>query len=110
MAIPTGADEALPAGSQGQTFDRPPGGIGPVQDPDAFPVLRRRFQVRCVVEIRRRDHHRIEIIHPSGNFEMALDRMESTDGAALTVAPGNGHRVWIPLAEGLQGAMLARFV
>jgi len=53
---------------------------------------------------------RIEVIHPSGNFEFALDRMETADGAALSVAPGNGHRVWIPLAAELQGAMLARFV
>ena len=29
---------------------------------------------------------------------------------AIDVAPGNGHRVWINLPEGLQGAMLARFV
>jgi len=53
---------------------------------------------------------RIEVIHPSGNFELTLDRMETADGVALTVAPGNGHRVWIPLAAELQGAMLARFV
>ena len=57
---------------------------------------------------------RIEVIHPSGNFEVALERMEKLDGTPVSVAPGNGHRVWIPLnrtlAEGLQGAMLARFV
>lgn len=57
---------------------------------------------------------RIEVIHPSGNFEVALQRMENTDGAAINVAPGNGHRVWVELnsklAAGLQGAMLARFV
>jgi putative protease len=53
---------------------------------------------------------RIEVIHPSGNFEVALARMENADGAAISVAPGNGHRVWIPLAAELQGAMLARFI
>ena len=53
---------------------------------------------------------RIEVIHPAGNFEVRLEHMENIDGAALGVAPGNGHRVWIPLAEGLRGAMLARFV
>jgi putative protease len=57
---------------------------------------------------------RIEVIHPSGNFEVALTRMEKADGVAISVAPGNGHRVWIalnsPLAAELQGAMLARFV
>ena len=53
---------------------------------------------------------RIEVIHPSGNFEMALECMEKADATPITVAPGNGHRVWIPLGEDLQGAMLARFV
>jgi putative protease len=53
---------------------------------------------------------RIEVIHPSGNFEVALARMENADGEALAVAPGNGHRVWIPLPRELPGAMLARFV
>ena len=52
---------------------------------------------------------RIEIIHPSGNRELALERMETADGAPLSVAPGNGHRVWIPLPTELPGAMLARF-
>ena len=53
---------------------------------------------------------RIEVIHPSGNFEIALERMEKADATPITVAPGNGHRVWIPLATELRGAMLARFV
>jgi putative protease len=53
---------------------------------------------------------RIEVIHPSGNFELTLARLENADGAALTVAPGNGHRVWIALPAELPGAMLARFV
>ena len=53
---------------------------------------------------------RIEVIHPSGNFEVTLARMENADGAPLSVAPGNGHRVWIPLPAELPGAMLARFV
>ena len=53
---------------------------------------------------------RIELIHPSGNGEFALDRMENGDGKAIAVAPGNGHRVWIPLGGDLRGGMLARFV
>ena len=53
---------------------------------------------------------RIEIVHPAGNFELALERMENADGQPLTVAPGNGHRVWIPLPKDLSGALLARFV
>ena len=53
---------------------------------------------------------RIEVIHPTGNFEITLERMEKADATPITVAPGNGHRVWIPLATELRGAMLARFV
>jgi U32 family peptidase len=53
---------------------------------------------------------RIEVIHPSGNFELTLARIENTDGAPLEVAPGNGHRVWIPLPRELPGALLARYV
>src|SRR6185437_14971759 len=39
-----GADEALPARSQSQPFNRPPRGIGPVEDPDALPMLGRGFE------------------------------------------------------------------
>ena len=53
---------------------------------------------------------RIEVIHPSGNREITLERMENAETAPMTVAPGNGHRVWIPLPADLPGALLARFV
>ena len=53
---------------------------------------------------------RIEVIHPSGNFEITLARIENADGAPIEVAPGNGHEVWIPLPQELPGALLARFV
>ena len=36
--------------------------------------------------------------------------MEDADGGPLTVAPGNGHRVWIDLPADRPGALLARFV
>ena len=53
---------------------------------------------------------RIELIHPSGNFEITLERMIKADGTTTLVAPGNGHVVWIPLPAELPGALLARFV
>lgn len=53
---------------------------------------------------------RIEVIHPTGNFEVALERIANAEGQAITVAPGNGHVVWIPLPRELPGALLARFV
>jgi len=53
---------------------------------------------------------RIEVIHPSGNREIVIARMHNPAGAVMTVAPGNGHRVRIPLPAGCEGAFLARFV
>lgn len=53
---------------------------------------------------------RIEVIHPSGNFEVTLDSIVNAEGSPTTVAPGNGHIVWIPLPRELPGALLARFV
>lgn len=53
---------------------------------------------------------RIEVIHPSGNRELEIARMENAAGDLVAIAPGNGHRVWIDLPEELPGALLARFV
>jgi putative protease len=52
---------------------------------------------------------RLELIHPGGNQEIALDDMRDKDGRPITVAPGSGHRVRIPLPPHLDGAYLARF-
>jgi len=55
---------------------------------------------------------RIELIHPAGNSQFVVERMEKVgaDGTASAVAtaPGSGHRVFIPLSAGRQGAFLAR--
>lgn len=53
---------------------------------------------------------RLEIVHPGGNSELALTRIEDAAGAAVAVAPGNGHRVWLPLPAASVGAFVARFV
>ena len=53
---------------------------------------------------------RLEIIHPGGNFDVPLDRMENVDGQAMAVAPGSGHVVWLPLPERAVGAFVARYV
>jgi len=52
---------------------------------------------------------RLEIVQPAGNRECAVERMEDSTGAALTVAPGDGHRVWLALPADAVGALLARF-
>ncbi len=53
---------------------------------------------------------RLEWVHPAGNGEFVLERIEGAAGQAVDVAPGDGHRVRIPLPRDLRGAMLARFV
>ncbi len=52
----------------------------------------------------------LELIHPDGNRDVLLSAMENTDGAAMTVAPGSGHVVWLPLAAASVGAFVARYV
>jgi len=53
---------------------------------------------------------KLEIIHPSGNHIVDLGEMSTLDGAAMTVAPGSGHRVRIPLQGELAKGMVARFI
>ena len=53
---------------------------------------------------------RLEVIHPAGNREFVLAAMYAATGEAISVAPGNGHRVFIDLPAELAGALLARFL
>ena len=53
---------------------------------------------------------KLEVIHPSGNHIVDLSEMRSMTGDALTVAPGSGHRVRIPLPGNVEKGMIARFV
>lgn len=66
--------------------------------------------VEVVVKNRFGRGDRIEAIHPAGNREFVVERLENAAGEAIEVAPGSGHRVWLPLPEDLAGAFLARFV
>ncbi len=75
---------------------------------DAFDTERGLAQV--TVKNRFAVGDRLEIIHPGGNFDIQLDRMEGADGQAVTVAPGSGHVVWLPLPETAVGAFVARYV
>jgi putative protease len=52
----------------------------------------------------------LEIIHPSGNHNVQLTHMENADAQAMSVAPGSGHTVWLPLPESAVGAFVARYV
>lgn len=79
-----------------------------VGDVIAWDAARRMVQIEVKNRFALGD--RLELIHPSGNLTLALERIENADGQAIGVAPGNGHRVWIPLPRELPGALLARFV
>lgn len=50
----------------------------------------------------------IECVHPAGNWLQTLARLEDADGTPMTVAPGNGYRVWADLPPTMAGAFLAR--
>ncbi|MEK6737009.1 MAG: tRNA 5-hydroxyuridine modification protein YegQ [Pseudomonadota bacterium] len=62
--------------------------------------VRNRFQVG----------DRLEIIHPSGNQVVELQRMQDAMGKPIFVAPGSGHRVRIPMTGNMENAFIARFV
>ncbi len=53
---------------------------------------------------------RLEIIHPTGNFDLTLDRMENSEGQPMRVAPGAGHTVWLPVPPAYLGAFVARYL
>jgi putative protease len=52
----------------------------------------------------------LEIIHPQGNHNVQLTSMENADAEPMTVAPGSGHVVWLPLPASAVGAFVARYV
>jgi putative protease len=52
----------------------------------------------------------LEVIHPKGNHDVRLVSMENAEAQAMTVAPGSGHTVWLPLPESAVGAFVARYV
>ncbi|MCZ4305060.1 U32 family peptidase [Zoogloeaceae bacterium G21618-S1] len=53
---------------------------------------------------------RLELILPAGNREVTVTRMENAAGEPVEVAPGSGHRVWLPLPPEAVGAFVARYV
>jgi putative protease len=53
---------------------------------------------------------RLEIIHPAGNHIVELSTMQNLQGESLSVAPGSGHFVRIPLQGEFANGMVARFI
>ena len=53
---------------------------------------------------------RLEIIHPSGNQIIQLTEMRDKKGEPISVAPGSGHKVQIPMQGDMTKGMIARFL
>ena len=53
---------------------------------------------------------RLELIHPSGNAEIRVERLIDAAGEPVERVPGSDHRVWLPLPSGCVGAFVARFL
>jgi len=53
---------------------------------------------------------KLECVHPAGNVNVTIQRMETAGSKPVDVAPGSGHRVWVDLPADKQGAFIARFV
>ena len=53
---------------------------------------------------------KLEVIHPDGNQIIEVTEMHALDGTLISVAPGSGHRVQIPLTGNLNKGMIARFI
>lgn len=56
---------------------------------------------------------RLELVLPQGgNREIILDRMETLTGESVDVAPGSGHKMRIPLPEGVDSdlILISRFL
>ena len=52
----------------------------------------------------------LEIIQPAGNSDVHLMQMENAEAQAMSVAPGSGHTVWLPLPPSAVGAFVARYL
>ena len=69
---------------------------------------------RGLAEVRVRNRFAVgdwlEIIHPHGNRDVQLTAMQNLEGQPMSVAPGSGHVVWLPLAASDVGAFVARYV
>ena len=51
----------------------------------------------------------LEIIAPAGNVDVQLSHIENQDAEPMSVAPGSGHTVWLPLPQSSVGAFVARY-
>lgn len=76
------------------------GDVDSVEDGWATVMVKNRFSVG----------DRLEILHPTGNTLITLEQMTNMAGEPLTVAPGSGHIVRMPLESQWDGAFIARLL
>ena len=53
---------------------------------------------------------KLEIIHPTGNFDVQVTRLENAQAEEVQAALGSGHTVWLDLPESCVGAFVARYL
>ncbi len=53
---------------------------------------------------------KLEIIHPKGNFDVQVTRLENAQAEEVQAALGSGHTVWLDLPESCVGAFVARYL
>ncbi|QDY42421.1 prephenate-dependent tRNA uridine(34) hydroxylase TrhP [Candidatus Pantoea soli] len=64
-----------------------------------FTGERRGDQARVAVKNKFITGDSVEIMTPQGNLHCTLEAMQNDQGAAVTVAPGDGHHVWIAVPQ-----------
>lgn len=79
-----------------------------VGDAVAFDAARGLMQVHARNKFSVGD--RLEIIHPGGNFDVQISRMENVEGEEVQAALGSGHTVWLDLPQACVGAFVARYL
>ena len=79
-----------------------------VGDAQAYDAARGLVQVTAKNKFSLGD--RLEIVHPAGNVDVRIARMENAEGAPVAVAPGSGHVVWVDLPERAVGGFVARYL
>jgi putative protease len=52
----------------------------------------------------------IELVQPTGNRDYRITTMQNGKRESVEVAPGSGHRVWLPLPADTVGAFVARYL
>lgn len=77
-----------------------------------FTGVRRGNLAEVLVKNRFAVGDKLEMMTPQGNLHFTLEEMENTKGESVSVAPGDGHIMFIPIPEAveLEYALLMRYL